>query len=301
MADGAAQTKAAPTDDSVPDTLLWVKDAPLFIDEDTLARFYDAVVRPAFKENTPLKIKISEAQKKELEGKLGGKAKFGLSAWISHILGAEVEVSAEGKAGKSSSESSEQEITLEPISTPQRQLVQLAVFYLLNHAERILSGDIASPLQWKKKALSAEMPRALVFLDLPPGTKLVPMAAEFENGKVVTLFKELRGAQREPPPEFDKTKKQEYWAWFARNFDAGQSTEAIETASSENGKIEWIDFRVPLNDASDMMHLHFEARRRYFTGALAYMVVRRAEGHGLRLVGTLKDGPDINVLALYEK
>lgn len=100
MADGAAQTKAAPTDDSVPDTLLWVKDAPLFIDEDTLARFYDAVVRPAFKENTPLKIKISEAQKKELEGKLGGKAKFGLSAWISHILGAEVEVSAEGKAGE---------------------------------------------------------------------------------------------------------------------------------------------------------------------------------------------------------
>ena len=100
----------------------------------------------------------------------------------------------------------------------------------------------------------------------------------------------------------NKTNKQEYWAWFARQFsDAGQSTEAIEKASSENGKIEWIDFRVPLNDVSDTMHLHFEARRRYFTGALAYMVVRRAEGHGLRLVGTLKDGPDINVLALYEK
>ena len=199
MADHVAKAKPDPREPVVPDPLLWVKDAPMFIDDDTLARFYDAVVRPAFKEDTPLKIKISEAKKKELEGKLGGKAKFGLSAWISHILGAEVEVSAEGKAGKSSSESSEQEITLEPISTPQRQLVQLAVFYLLNQSERILYGDLGSPLEWQKKALSAEVP-ALVFLDLPPGIKLVPMAAEFENGKVVTLFKEICGTQREPPP-----------------------------------------------------------------------------------------------------
>lgn len=52
----------------VPAALLWVRDAPLFIDDENLARFYDAVVRPAFKENTPLKLKLSEEKKKDLAG-----------------------------------------------------------------------------------------------------------------------------------------------------------------------------------------------------------------------------------------
>ena len=32
--------------DELPQTLLWLKDAPLFIDADRLGDFYDAVVRP---------------------------------------------------------------------------------------------------------------------------------------------------------------------------------------------------------------------------------------------------------------
>jgi hypothetical protein len=35
---------------TLPAVLLWVKDAPLFIDDATLDRFYDAVVRPPFSE-----------------------------------------------------------------------------------------------------------------------------------------------------------------------------------------------------------------------------------------------------------
>jgi hypothetical protein len=294
--------KAEAADEAVPAALHWVKDAPLFIDDDNVERFYDAMVRPAFKEDTPLKLKLTAARKKELEGKLGAKGKFGLASWISTILGAaEVEASAEAKVSGSTSNTDEQEITLSPISTPQRKLVQLVVYYLLNQPKRLLAGNIDAPLVWQRDSESAEVPRALVFLDLPPETKFVPMAAEFENGKVTTLFAELRGSAKEPPPQFVHEKKQEYWGWFAKNFDAGQCTDVIEKASGENGKIEWIDFRVPLNDKVDTMHLHFEARRRYFTGALAYMIVRRGVGHGLRLVGTLKDGPDINVLALYEK
>lgn len=289
-------------DDGVPNTLLWVKDAPLFIDDDNLARFYDAVVKPAFKDDTPLKIKLTEALKTDIEGKLGGKVKFGLASWISTFIGAaEVEATAEGKAARGKQKGSEQEITLSPITTPQRQLVQLVAFYILNHADRLLTGGISSPLDWQKESKAAGVPRPLVFIDLPPGTKFTPMAAEFENGKVVTLFKEVKGKLKEPPPPYDPAKKAEYWSWFDKNFDPGEATEAIENASRENGKIEWIDFRLPMNDRVDSLHLHLEARKRYFTGALAYMVVRRAVGHGLRLVGTLKDGPDINVLALYEK
>ena len=81
----------------------------------------------------------------------------------------------------------------------------------------------------------------------------------------------------------------------------GQSIEVIEKASTEHGRIEWIDYRVPLNDAVDTMHLHIEAAGQYNTGTFAYRLVRRTLGHGVRMVGTLKDGPDFNVLALYEK
>lgn len=301
---GAAAVPGA-IDGSVPPALLWVKDAPLFIDDQGLARFYDAVVRPAFKEDTPFKLKISESDKHELEAKLGIKGKFGLTSWLSSILGAELEVSGEGAGKKSKAKSTDQEITLEPISTPQRQLEQLLAFYVFNQPGRLLIGDLASPLEWEKSGESAAVPRALVLIDLPPKTKIIPMAAEFENGKVVKLFEQLLGPAGEHPPPFIHEKKDEYWEWFAKNFGAGRALEVIEGASSENGKIEWIDFRVPLNEATgsqiEMMHLHLVARRGYFTGELAYMAVRRAMGHGLRVVGTLKDGPDINVLALYEK
>lgn len=286
--------------ETLPGVLLWVMDAPLFIDDDNLARFYDAVVRPAFKENAPLKLKISEGQRKDLQAKLSGKGKFGLPSWLG-IVSAEVEASAEGQAAGGWTKNHESEVTLEPISTPQRQLVQLIVFYLLNQPSRIMFGGIEAPVEWQHDGKSLEVPRALAFLDLPKGTKFIPMAAEFENGKVVTFFDKLRDASNSAPPPFDRENKQEYWRWFATNFDAGQSVKVIEEASADNGKIEWIDFRVPLNDSVEMMHVHLEARGRYFTGALAYMIVRRALGHGLRLVGTLKDGPDINVMALYEK
>jgi hypothetical protein len=288
-------------DELIPDALLWVKDAPLFIDDDNLGRFYDAVVRPAFKEDVPFKLKISEGQKKDLQAKLGTKGKLGLASWLSSILNADVEVSAEGQLSKGSTFGVEQEVTFEPISTPQRQLVQLMVFYALNQPARLMVGGIDGPLEWQRTGSIAAVPRGLAFIDLPPETKFIPMAAEFSNGKVVTLFDKLRDGSDALPPPFEHEKKKEYWRWFAANFDATRSIEAIESASAANGKIEWIDFRVPLNSQAEMMHVHLEARGRYFTGALAYMIVRRSIGHGLRLVGTLKDGPDINVMALYEK
>jgi hypothetical protein len=288
-------------EEHVPDALLWVKDAPLFIDDENLGRFYDAVVRPAFKENVPFKLKISEGQKKDLQAKLGGKGKLGLAPWLSSILNAEVEVSAEGQVSKGSTFGFEQEVTFEPISTPQRQLVQLMVFYALNQPARLMVGGIEGPLEWQRSGGIAAVPRGLAFIDLPRGTKFIPMAAEFSNGKVVTLFDKLPGSANAQPPAFEREKKQAYWEWYAANFDPARSVEVIESASAANGKIEWIDFRVPLNSQAEMMHVHLEARGRYFTGALAYMIVRRSLGHGLRLVGTLKDGPDINVMALYEK
>jgi hypothetical protein len=92
-----------------------------------------------------------------------------------------------------------------------------------------------------------------------------------------------------------------YWSWFNKNFDTAQSIDLAEKAATQNGRVEWIDFRVPLNDAPATMHLHIEPRGEYNTGTFAYRLVRRAFTHGIRIVGTLKDGPNINVLAIYEK
>ena len=49
------------------------------------------------------------------------------------------------------------------------------------------------------------------------------------------------------------------------------------------------------------MHLHIKPRGQYETGTFAYNFIIRAFEHGLRLVGTLKSEPDLNVLAIFER
>ena len=239
--------------------------------------------------------------KEDLEKTFRGKAGLAVPSWLSFIFSGGVEVSGDVKKGESQTDASETTVTLYPISTPHRQLEQLTVFYLLQQPQRLVAGGRDSPLTWQEAAVSTDLPRALAFVDLPKETKFIPMAAEFANGKFVTFYDKLTASNGERPPKFDFTRAREYWAWFSKNFDAGQSIEVIEKASTEHGRIEWIDYRVPLNDAVDTMHLHIEAAGQYNTGTFAYRLVRRTLGHGVRMVGTLKDGPDFNVLALYEK
>jgi len=64
---------AKDVDTAIPSALLWVKDAPLFIDKANLEQFYDSVVRPPFKEDAAQTIKISKSLKDELKSKFGGK------------------------------------------------------------------------------------------------------------------------------------------------------------------------------------------------------------------------------------
>jgi hypothetical protein len=156
-------------------------------------------VRSAFKDDTPFKLKISESDKRDLEAKLGIKGKFDLSSWLSSILGAELEVSGEGADKKSKTRSTDQEITLEPISTPQRQLDQLLAFYVFNQPGRLLIGDRASPLEWNKKGESTTVPRALALIDLPPKNKNDPDGCrirKWQGGEAVRKF--ARPVRRAP-------------------------------------------------------------------------------------------------------
>src|SRR5690606_35075240 len=89
---------------------------------------------------------------------------------------------------------------LKPLWNAERQLEELARHYLIRHRDRIIAGD--APLDdksWPSGAkwydaspdMFTKVPRVLAFLDLPPGTQLIPTAAEFTDGTIALLYDEL--------------------------------------------------------------------------------------------------------------
>ena len=281
--------------------LLWVKDTPLVIDEQNIARFYDAIVRPAYKEDAPRTIRLTKAQSQELQTNFGGRVTASLGGLFNSLLNLDAGGSASRQRTQGADKGLEQELVLEPISTPQRQLEQLIIFYSLVHPERLLNGSLAALADWQDRGLATRLPRGLCLIDIPAGTHFIPMAAEFESGEVQRLYEQLASKARETLPPYDRQRKADYWLKLNAMADPANGAAVIEEASKGRGRIEWIDFRVVVGPEGRTAHLHLEPRRQFFTGAFAYMVVRRSVGHGLRLVGTLKDGPDVNVLAVYEK
>ncbi|TPK52906.1 MULTISPECIES: hypothetical protein [unclassified Mesorhizobium] len=295
------ELKSDPGIDGLPDALMWVKDAPMFIDPVNLTRFYDAVVRPTFKATQDRTLQVSASKREELKARFAAKAGFRLPTWLSGLFTAAAEAETEIAGGTEDGKSDVTTIKFETIDTPERQLDQLIAFYLLEQEQRLLVGDRTGAIMWQAEGKASAVPRALVMLDLEPRTKLIPMAAEFSNGRVTTFFDKFSKPNGERPPK-GLGETRELWKWLGNNFDPDAAMTIIEDAAAEqNSRIEWIDYRLPLNDAGDSMHVHVEAGGRYYTGTFAYRLSRRCYGHGMRLIGTLKDGPDLNVLAIYER
>lgn len=161
-------------------------------------------------------------------------------------------------------------------------------------------------------------------------TTLVPTAAEFEDGEVVPIYPKLESDSEKPPryPQRElvwnelgkyyeresdeysegeevgddlRAARKTYWQWFRDNFDSKSTTQTIEEVAADHGSIRWIDFRLPVSEDGQTLHLHLSARERYDTGTFAYNFVKRGYKHGLILVGTLKSEPDMDVLAVYER
>jgi len=309
----------------LPSPLLWLADAPLFIDADQVSRFYDAIARPQTKSGTA-NVEITDETIKELTGKLELEASITtekFAALIAPLLAfAKPSLKAGGsieRAGKTS-ESNSVSYELIPVDSPQSQLEALTLLYLTNYPKRIFFANLQSPADWRDSRSISAVPRSLVFLDLPGYqqahetnsvlTKLIPTAAEFENGKIVPIYPGLLASNGERPPSYPDgpgkpeelaEERKRYWQWFEKNFNANAATIAIEKAASENGKIRWIDCRLALTANGETLHLHVCPAASYDTGVVAYNFVKRGFKHGLRLVGTLKSEPDLNVLAIYEK
>jgi len=309
-------------------SLAWLADAPMFIDGAQIAALYDAVLKPEYTGST-IKLKLDESKAMEIGGKAGGEVatKIGFGEFLKAILpsaevGAKVtaEVTASGKQQKSEGT----EIELHPIDTPQRQIVQLALHYMSNLPTRVRIVSNPAAEGWLEPEFVSALPRGLVFVDFPPRTKFVPTAAELEAGNVQPIYEKLMkdfGAAMKskgkkvlepeyPEPAYfvGKEKKlakarESYWNFFDERFSSTIAMEAVEAVSSggQTGLVRWIDYRVPLGVGMPCIHLHIQGRRIYDTGTFAYQLVKRGYKHGLRVVGTMKSEPAMNVLAIFEK
>ena len=293
---------------SLPSELLWLLDAPLFIDAKQVDAFYDAVLRPDYEGTS---ITLSNSITKETT--FGGQTTVGVALpWFG-----KAEVTAD--VDRSLSREQGRDATLKPISNAYRHLLAIALHYASQQVDdRLVIADtsgsravnsLGEPVldKWLTGSYVENVPRALVFLDIPPGTKLIPSALELADGKINvvidTLGKELGGSEAPPYPgsTAQQDQKDSYFQWFTQRYVDHAALEVVE-AAAQGQKISWIDFNVSLRDGKPpFMHLHLVGHGDYDTGVFGYYFILRGFTHGLRIVGTLKSGPDLNVLAVFER
>jgi hypothetical protein len=288
-----------------PSWLPWLADSPLFIDGQQVGAFYDAVVRPAFR---TVQLQISRERIEQLEKSFGGRLSATLPAWFPWL---KFEVGVEADRTNTTGQQEAESITLEPVESATRQLVELSLHYLVNQPARIWFREGPQPQLPSPEAI-LESPRMIALVDIPADTKFIPMAAELNDGRVVTFFGQLIDKLKrdggtlpvkypdDASTEEGKRDRDDYWAWFSEEWNANKAVQVIEDVIGAGGRPRWIDYRVPL-DSGETLHLHVAGRGEFDTGVFAYNLVKRGWKHGVRIVGSLKSKPGLNVLAIYEK
>jgi hypothetical protein len=284
--------------------LSWLADAPVFIDGQQIGAFYDAVVGRKFK---PVQLQLSAGQTGQLERSAGGSVNAGSSALFGWL---KIGAGAETRGTRSRSRQASQSIVLEPVESPSMRLVQLTLHYLSNQPERI--RVIAQSAEVPDGEDIGASPRMLAFIDVPAGTMLLPQAAELDRGRVVTFFDALterlrRGGEsrRADYPANLTTdegmrQRDRYWKWYADHWKTDEVVKAVEEVIADGGRPRWIDYKM-IFATGDELNLHVDAHGDYDTGVFAYNLIRRGWRYGLRIVGSLKSQPALNVLAVYEK
>jgi hypothetical protein len=274
------------------------------LDIEGFARDLEAVVGPAFR---TVELQISAGRTEQTEKTAAGRATAGLSA-LFPWLKAEAQAEASRTAVRRQQEG--QSIIVQPVESAARQLVQLSPHYLVNQRARICMVGQGTPLP-AAEAIGTS-PRMIAFVDIPPGTRFLPQAAELNDGRVVTFFSLLiEKLKRDggilpaayPPSTVTEAGQQErdaYWTWFAEHWNADTAVNVVEDTIGSGGRPRWMDYRMTFS-TGQTLHLHVVAHGDYDTGVFAYNIIRRGERYGLRIVGSLKSQPSLNVLAIYEK
>ena len=180
-ANGARDAPTAPTESKqFPEAIAWLLDAPLFIDEDRVEAFYDAVLRPDFEQAS---LTLSKSVKEGATIGADLKITSGIP-WIS-----------EGEAGISSEITAEQEraaeVGITRVVNPYRHLLALSLHYADRLPERLVLGaadgiftdgnDKALEDAWTTPEFLVKTPRVLAMLDLPSETEFIPTALELKE------------------------------------------------------------------------------------------------------------------------
>jgi hypothetical protein len=310
--------------ETFPAELLWLADSPLFVDAARVNDLTTALLGNDYDIET-ITNEFSSKDIHKIEAAGSGEMKVALSEVVSIFtlgLKPESKLGVQGKAAYDSESGVTQSIVKRLARSAQRQLVLLTVHYLREARNRIFFLRRPKVDSWFNRETILDSPRELLFLEFPslieseqeklPSTKIIPTAAEFVNGKIVTFYDKLRKENGEKPPLYPEWKpgssaealreeRKKYWNWFDANFSATRTMVLVEELASENGRISWIDFRVVISDEGDSLHLHVCPNGNFDTGVFAYNLIKRGFTHGIRLVGTVRSEPSMNVLAIYDK
>ncbi|WP_394538829.1 hypothetical protein PRJ39_25265 [Lysobacter enzymogenes] len=292
-------------------------DAPMYVDSPLIERFHDAVIRP---DNIVVSEAESTGSKEETQRKLGvqGKGK----GEIPFVVGLALKGSFDHRFKRENTAALTRQLDIP--RTSERLLEDVVAFYLAHFPERVLRVDpIAktvatavadSPAGYDTLNKTCETlgPRPIVLIDAPRGTKIMPMAGEFKDGKIDVIYDALIAALStadNPLKRFDRkmdaAKKAERWGELVSRFDARIAMSVLEEAGlkHDGARFEWIDFRMAWGEdgSPSPLHLHVVPNGNYSMGTFAHAFIRRGYGNGVRIVGTLKTGGDVNVLAIYER
>lgn len=300
--------------------LWWLADAPLFIDESLIKGFYDAVVRPEFELQGKTIGQINETTNKLL---VGGavQAGLGLPSFLSFLEG-KANLKAKMEGSRQRRRQSSEKTNWKAVKAPGRHLEELVAVYVSSQQlqERLLFMEC--PLVDIKTLTGAAVtfdalrdannsfPRSLVFLEVKPDAVIIPTMCEFARGGFEALHQQLiekLWSSNETKPKYPlendamaSPEKLAYWRAIAERYDSGTAMQVLESAAGESRKLEWVDFRLNLTPEGETLHLHVCPRGQYSAGTFGYNFIRRGNTKGVRIVGSLKRGPDLNVLAIFE-
>jgi hypothetical protein len=285
----------------------------MFIDDHLVSSFYDAVLRPSY-------LTTSVALSEQHATSSTDTTSFGLQ--VTQLIPG-LGLSVGGQNATTESFTRGETRTLVPIENAPRELTSLALHYLRNYfPAHAAQGDLriwqelappSGEAPWKSPDLARILsrPRTLAFLDFPSGTKFVPVAAETDNGVVpiyMELTEKLKAPGGQPCPSYPDDPddphfaqdREAYWQWFKDNWNATKALVALETASAGAGRLRWVNYRVPVQ-AGLTLHLNVVGRGDYDIGVFAYNLIKRGFRQGVRVVGTVRAEPGLNVLAIYDK
>lgn len=288
----------------------WMVDSPLFIDATLVHKINDAVLCPTTLNTTETRKTLKELSNQTtstLEVNAQGESPAFLT-WLGYKL--QAGLNASKQRARNSRSAIDMAETREVIDNTERRLYALTLEYLTRYKDRVLFLEIPGGEYLNHKgpveataieSMLNTWPRPIVFLEIEARAMLFPTMVELEEGGFKHIYKALDKIWR-PETAYvdDDAKRKLYWEAIRKSYSSRTAMQTLEKQCADK-RIGWIDYRLLVNESGRTSHLHVVPGGRYHTGIFAYNFIHRGYKYGCRIVGSLKHGDDINVLAIYER